>query len=328
MKQKGIQKSGFTIVELLTVMGVIAVLIGLLVPALNMVKDFSREIQQKAQFHSIEVGLEMFKNDFGAYPESDDNGLRVPAHPYDSGIYCGANKLAEALVGWDLLGFHPKSGFTSTGFNDLDGITGPEPEVLIYDPINGINLPGVYEETAQENIDNRKKFIDLEHANAFKMEDVYNNFGSFRATNFMLCDVFAQKRRSGKKTGMPILYYRARTAFKFQDFTNNASGGNDTNPAQNDDIYNFWDNANLLNLNDPDTGNIDHPLYTGVAVDDLEKFENMILNKQVQNATRLTAPPDGIKRPYRSDSFILISAGKDGLFGTADDQFNFTKEAQ
>jgi len=28
-------------------------------------------------------------------------------------------------------------------------------------------------------------------------------------------------------------------------------------------------------------------------------------------------------RPYRSESFILQSAGYDGLFGTADDVYNF-----
>jgi len=28
-------------------------------------------------------------------------------------------------------------------------------------------------------------------------------------------------------------------------------------------------------------------------------------------------------RPYRSDSFILLSAGPDGLYGTGDDVFNF-----
>jgi len=31
-------------------------------------------------------------------------------------------------------------------------------------------------------------------------------------------------------------------------------------------------------------------------------------------------------RPYRTGSFILISAGKDGLYGTDDDIFNFNKE--
>lgn len=46
---------GFTIVEMLTVMGIIAILIGLLIPALNQVKDYSKQIQQKSQFHSVEV---------------------------------------------------------------------------------------------------------------------------------------------------------------------------------------------------------------------------------------------------------------------------------
>ncbi len=31
-------------------------------------------------------------------------------------------------------------------------------------------------------------------------------------------------------------------------------------------------------------------------------------------------------RPYRSGSFILIFAGKDGLYGTDDDMCNFTKQ--
>ena len=30
-------------------------------------------------------------------------------------------------------------------------------------------------------------------------------------------------------------------------------------------------------------------------------------------------------RPYRADSYILMSAGFDGLYGTKDDVFNFEK---
>ena len=33
-----------------------------------------------------------------------------------------------------------------------------------------------------------------------------------------------------------------------------------------------------------------------------------------------------IKRPYRAQSYILISAGKDGLYGTSDDITNFKQE--
>lgn len=327
MSRTGRRQGGFTIVELLTVMGVIALLIGLLVPALNMVKDYSREIQQKAQFHSLDVGLEMFKNDFGVYPESNDNSY-PPVNLIDQTPYLGAHKLAEAMVGLDLLGFHPKSGFTASGLNDLDGVGTDSGPVQIYDPINGINVPNVYEETGSQNIDVRKKYIELEHANAYRMDDIYRNWGSFNQYNFVLCDVYAKKRQSGKKTGMPILYYRARTAYKFQDYLH-SDLGSDQNPEQNDDIYNYWDNEQLLALGDPDQGTaIVHPLRTGTVIDDLQRFEDMILNKQVQTATRTTSFPEGIKRPYRADSFILISAGKDGLFGTADDVLNIEKEKQ
>ena len=72
------REGGFTIVELLTVMGIIAILIGLLVPALSMVKDYAKQVQQAAQFHSIEVGMDLYKAEFGSYPPSNDNSIAIP----------------------------------------------------------------------------------------------------------------------------------------------------------------------------------------------------------------------------------------------------------
>ncbi|MHC4265111.1 MAG: type II secretion system protein, partial [Planctomycetota bacterium] len=102
---------GFTIIELLTVMSIIIILISLLVPAMNKARQFAKEVQQKNQFKAINTGLEMYRNDFEEYPDSSDPS-------YDTSnpggyAYSGAMKLAEAVMGQDLLGFHPYSRFRS-----------------------------------------------------------------------------------------------------------------------------------------------------------------------------------------------------------------------
>ena len=313
------KRQGFTIVELLTVMGVIAILISLLVPALTLVRDYSKEIQQMAQFHAIDVGLEMYKAEFGSYPPSNDNkDLYEPAkdHPEDDTPYGGANKLAEAMVGLDMLGFHSNSDFRADGMNlHADAFGALTIEYDVYHPnteYTVIEKP----ETALENVQARKgPYIDLENANAFTMRDVYfNNTGSFLAgsgagvidDSLVLCDEYVAKRQSGKKTGMPILYYRARRIYTQQD--------EDDTLEIADDIYYYPDNQNLLELGMPEDENIDHVISDGIGNDYLE-FQNMIINTQVTQ----------IKRPYRADSYILISAGKDGMYGTPDDQFNFSK---
>jgi len=300
------QKAGFTIVELLTVMGVIAILIGLLVPALNLVHDYAKEIQQRGQFHSIEVAIELYKTEFGSYPPSNDNS-QAPAHPVDATPYCGANKLAEALVGLDMLGFHPNSDFRADGRNTVIDKTGTQ----IVDQDIYYGVPGVSEntnwQTLDENYNARKgPFIDLENANVYRMTDLWadTDLASFRTTDpisLVLCDVFQKKRVSGKKTGMPVLYFRARTQFNQQDL----SDGTDN------DIYNYYDNANIIDLQTPDDPPVAH------QIDD-QKFEDMILNKKISEG--------GFKRPYRAGTYILLSAGKDGIYGTGDDIFNFKKE--
>ena len=108
--KKSDKKAAFTIVELLTVMSIIVILIGLLVPALNSVRRYASEVKQHAQFNAIADGLEMFRNDFEEYPDSKGRDLNgIP--------YCGAMKLAEAMVGQDLLGFHPQSTFLANSIN-------------------------------------------------------------------------------------------------------------------------------------------------------------------------------------------------------------------
>ncbi|RKY07208.1 MAG: hypothetical protein DRP56_06130 [Planctomycetota bacterium] len=305
-------------------MGVIAVLIGLMVPALALVKDYSKRIQQKAQFHGIDMGLQMYKTEMGSFPESSENLYSPKAGDTSADAYCGANKLAEAMVGLDLIGYHPSSSFRGDGDSTVMLTTGVTGDVTVHNA--EVDTPNW--QTVAENMDARKgPFVDLEKVNAFRMDEVYDaaNLGTFASSTnvgagtmypLVLCDVYAQKRSGigAKKTGTPILYFRAHTNYKFQDSMVNSDG---VGGADDDDIYSYYDNEELL-LNGMPNDGTPFTVVTPIApaTTAFEMFEKMIVNENVTT----------IQRPYRADSYILVSAGKDGDFGTADDVFNFDKE--
>jgi hypothetical protein len=278
----------------------------------------TKEEMQEDQFRYIKEGLELFREEFGDYPPSINNRDALDPgndHPDDPTPYCGANKLAEALVGLDELGFHANSDFRSDGINlRSDGYGGDEDYAVYHatfdDPGNGL---GQFAETAAENVQVRKgPFIDLEVANVFTMQGVYENIGQFRQydsgpseidRSLVLCDVFEREQPTGKTTGMPILYYRARDILVEQNWNDGL--------GIRDDIYYYMDNMNLLALGPAADQGESHPLNDGS--DDFADFEDMILDPSVTT----------VQRPYRANGYILISAGADGMYGTADDLFDF-----
>ena len=274
----------FTIVELLTVMSIIVILIGLLVPALNRVRQYATGVRQQAQLHSIASALELFRNEYGDYP---DSGALDP----DGAAYGGAMKLAEAIMGQDLLGFHPNSAFRRNG---LDGAG----NLQLYPP-----------NPSAANLSARKgPYLQAENANAYRLESIYgNDVGPFLSSSFVLCDVFERNMTSGQKTGMPILYYKANTANNLHD-PNVASAMTATDSRGN--IYNYHDNQALVALGKPwEVASAQTP--HGLA-DPLRFYRNTRSEKIITTA-----------RPYRPDSYLLISAGPDGQYGTADDICNY-----
>ncbi|MBN1974806.1 MAG: hypothetical protein JW787_14290 [Sedimentisphaerales bacterium] len=230
--------------------------------------------KQKAQRNSIDAALELFSSEFDSLPPSDrldPNGIP----------YCGAMKLAEAMVGQDLMGFHPNSIFR----NDGKDPTGK----LLYDA----GLPNF-------NPALRKgPYLPIENANIYRLKDIFENTGPFDRNEYVICDIFIQKRRSGKKTGMPLLYFKADTTKSSHDVNN---------PDNPDNIYNYKDNYDLLALGMPGKPGVKHPLY-----EDPSLF--YIMTQNYNDTSKST--------PFNKDSYILISAGKDGLYGTSDDIANF-----
>jgi len=289
------RKAAFTIVELLTVMSIIVILIGLLVPALNQVKRYAYEVKQRAQLKSIDTAIELFNSEFDGYPPSDAlDPDRVP--------YCGAMKLCEAVMGRDLLGFHPDSIFRSNGM-DGSGTTNLYPA----------STAGI----AYTNSLSARKgpYLPLDNANAVQLSDIYEETGNFSGVNFVLCDVFrtVTHRQSGRKVGMPILYYNANTANTLHDFDN---------PNNPQNIYDYTDNHELVSLgkpwDPPSEGGTAHRL----AIDTTNPTPGYRFYMNTTN-DKVLATSTAAVRPYRADTYILISAGSDGEYGTPDDICNF-----
>jgi len=275
------KRTGFTVVELLAALGIIALMVGLLIPALSMVRRTAKETKQKAQFTTIGLALTAFKNDYGDYPRSD-----WPLPPAPGSDYCGSQKLTEALLGWDLLGFHPESDFRSNGYND--------DRVFIYDADN----PVFFDQR-------RGPYLERGSDNAFRLGNIsvlnpglFNDTRPLEPKTFVLCDVFGAKKvmlANGKtvKAGAPILYYRANTSAKTIR-----------------EIYNVQDNDAIVQIKQQ-ADNREHPLTRPGGP--FQYFYDYIRDPKISARAW----------PYRPDSYILISAGVDGLYGTGDDIRNF-----
>jgi type II secretory pathway pseudopilin PulG len=319
------KRAGFTIIELLTVMSIIIILISIMVPSLNRVKRYALQVKQKKNFTAIDAGLTMFNAEFDGYPESSQMDRPTGGVPY-----CGAMRLAEAMVGQDVLGFHPQSHFYQNGTTDGLAPGSPTSAVppgndlyparrLVNPPPTPPSLPTV--DIAGSERERKGLYLPRENANIYVMGDLFTDvstiFGGNAYSLPVLCDVYANvpNIRTGRNVGTPILYYKASARNTSHPIKNSE---NLTNPQLN--IYNYLDNYDLLSLQVPWMPGTYHPMGLagrptplGATVNaDPFVFYDAILNEKLS-----------VPRPFNSDSYILISAGFDGLFGTKDDVFNF-----
>jgi hypothetical protein len=196
------------------------------------------------------------------------------------------------MMGWDLLGFHTNSRFMSDGGG-------------LYDPADLKSRRG--------------PFLPLASIEAHRVGSIYENTGPFEPRNFVLCDVFNREMLTGEKTGMPILYYKANTANELHLLAPDLSVHLPPDPTLDvGNIYDYWDNHALVGLGKPwETGTAVHKLFSDTTATPSER-DGVRFYVNTRNEKITTA-----WRPYRSDSYILISAGFDGEYGTADDICNF-----
>jgi type II secretory pathway pseudopilin PulG len=298
-------KTGFTIIELLTIISIIVIIIGVLLPGLNMIRWYAKYTTQKNLFRNIDTGLQAYEIDFGEYPDSS-------ATDATGAQYCGAMKLAEAMAGQDGLGFNPDSKFTAD-----DGSGNTE----LYPPSQG--GPGSWPDWYKENLRNRKEYLEAKDVQICSLDNLYASASGFTFTNevALLCDVYKRneiRNSKGTKLGMPILYYKADTSKLVHDVNVPTNPGNTYNYLDNHKFLSLgvrWDPAVIHQLYKANSG---PPLYTPTGAPEGQVFYKKILDE--------SALP--ILRPYNKNSYILISAGGDGIYGTGGslktkDVFNF-----
>ena len=303
--ERKLRSCGFTMIELLVVIGIIMLLIGVLVPGMQMIKKQARNLRQKAVFHGIEIGIGFFRNDDGEYPPSKPK--------VDGGKFVsGAQHLAEAMVGRDKQGFEPSTKWCAPT-----------------DQAAGTGDPTLYDQSDEVSLNRRRDvYLELKDASLHLLSDLYDSTGNCYSGTLadkpapVLVDVFQHKQidvdGEKVKVGSPILYYKA----------NRKSKSFRVDPAtvpHSRWMYNYQDNdmiARLGTVNDPTVQHKFASDYTAPAPDERtgdEIFYDFITNpRQVTTAGGTT-----FYKPYNASEYILISAGWDGIFGTKDDLTNF-----
>ncbi|HEY3242389.1 MAG TPA: prepilin-type N-terminal cleavage/methylation domain-containing protein [Phycisphaerae bacterium] len=355
-------RAAFTLVELLTVIFIIGLLISILLPAMSNARKQAKDLVNKATLNTIEKALEQFRTDnetefrpTNGYPPSYwDTVANQPVNEFLRGedetetgmqsLY-GAQWLVRYLLGKDAKGFVPKKNVPSNLLPN--GVDNGGPNWLEKDWYKEIPPP------VGLPLDRAPTYLD---PSSLQLRKVAELTGTAPPEAALWPDLVKQQGVIVDKYDHPILYYVANpvgramcTPATLPVVNPDAGGVGETG------IYRQSDNAGITGYHTGvanesgwafEGGGV-HPLGKYTPTGTVTPSDGLDLDKSNpenwhdtfmgyihdHNAHRIGGIDQfGMTKahfrhqPVNKDRFILISAGKDGLYGTKDDTKNFERE--
>jgi len=338
-------RPAFSLIELLTVIFIISLLIAILLPSLNAARNQAKRASTAQLLRSLEVGLRAFKEDNGAefgrtngFPPSfvhpriigkngndvftaDDgaNGLS-PFHKDNPRIY-GAHFLPMMLIGADAQGFIQRRSVPKERLDEPEQWYEP-------DPNSGDMIPrtSLYLNVADLTLVKTGELLGRAPENIYPDADWRSAIGEIPviADSFDQAVLYYAANRSGSTRNMVERTHRADEKYGdgppyyfHQD--NEFFTGVPTGPGPKD-FRPGWD---FGSSGDHWIARAGEDLeYSKINLDENRRtFANHVFDFNAFSALKGPNQNNPL-RPSNPDSFILISAGADGLYGTNDDVDN------